>query len=104
MSFQALWENMKLSREKEIPIEDSALTVIRSGNNLDEDFWNNFKLVVNNSDGLSKLLDVPVEKISTWREKIDKAIKKVQELDGDVKLKKNKKILKPDAPEIEEQP
>ena len=104
MSFQALWENMKLSKEKEIPIEDSALTVIRTGNSLSEDFWANLKLIINNSDGLSKLLDIPVEKITTWREKIDKAIKKVKDLDGESKVNKNKKILKPDVPEIEEQP
>ena len=104
MSFQSLWENMKLSKEKEPPIEDSALTVIRSGNNLDEDFWTNLKLVMNNSEGLSKLLDVPVEKISTWREKIERAMKKVKEQDGETKINKNKKLLKPDAPEIGEKP
>ena len=96
MSFQNLWENMKLAKEKEIPLEDSALTVIRSGMNLDEDFWNNFKLVINNSDGLSKLLHVPVEKIVTWREKIDKAIRAVKDKDGETNLGKNKKIIKPD--------
>ena len=104
MSFQSLWENMKLAKEKEPPIEDAALTVIRSGINLDEDFWTNMKLVINNSDGLSKLLDVPVEKISTWREKIDRAVKKVKEADGESKINKNKKLLKPDAPEIGENP
>lgn len=102
MSFQKLWEEMKLSKEKEILIEDSALTAIRSGMGLHEDFWHNFMMIINNSDGISKLLDTPVEKIVTWREKIQKAIKKVKEQDDEKEVGKNKKILKPDTPKIED--
>ena len=101
MSFQRLCENMKLGKDADIPIEDAALTVIRSGKGINEDFWKDFMLVINNSEGISKLLDVPVEKIVNWREKIHKALKKVEEMDGQSDVKKNKKILKPETPEIE---
>ena len=94
MNFQRLWENMKLGQEKEQPNEDKAMSAIRTGLGLREDFWEDFNLLVNNSDGLSALLDIPVEKISTWRKKVNDVLEKVRDADGNEDVGKNKKLIK----------
>jgi len=85
---------MKLGQEKEQPDEDKAMSAIRTGLGLREDFWEDFNLVVNNSEGLSALLDIPVEKISTWRQKVNSVLDKVREADGTADVGKNKKLIK----------
>jgi hypothetical protein len=94
MNFQRLWENMKLGEEKKQSPDDKAMSAIRTGLGLREDFWDDFNLVVNNAEGLSTLLDIPVEKISTWRSKVEEVLDKVREADGQSELGKNKKIVK----------
>lgn len=88
MSFQKLWENMNNS---ESPNKgDSA---IRTGIGVREDFWNDFLLVINNSSGLSELLDIPVTKIFSWRERIKEALNRVQEEDLTPDSSKSKKKM-----------
>lgn len=94
MNFQRLWENMKLGEEEKQPPDDKAMSAIRTGLGLREDFWDDFNLVVNNAEGLSALLDIPVEKISTWRGKVTDVLDKVREADGQSDVGQNKKIIK----------
>jgi hypothetical protein len=101
MNFQRLWENMNLSKEKEQPLEDQAMAVIRSGLNLNDNFWKEFMLVINNSDGISQLLDVPVEKIMTWRKNIEKGLDQIEKKDQHGEVQKNKKLMKTGIPEIQ---
>jgi hypothetical protein len=54
----------------------SATSVIATGQNVDENFWDNFIVVCNNEDGLSALLNVPPEKILTWPSIIKMYVKK----------------------------
>ena len=91
MSFRKLWEDIQL--EKQNVKEDKSTSVIRSGIGIREDFWEDFLSIINNSEGLSELLDVPVGKISTWREKISSALEKVKRIDGKEQPKDNKKLL-----------
>ena len=71
MSFRKLWENMNSDKGNKQPqeVDESALTAIRSGIGVNETFWSDFIQVLNNSEGLSVLLDVPIDEISTWRKK-----------------------------------
>jgi hypothetical protein len=46
----------------DLPADDKAMSAIRTGNGISDTFWDNFLQVINNSDGLSELLDVPAEK------------------------------------------
>lgn len=94
MNFQRLWENMKLGGEKKQSPDDKSMSAIRTGLGLREDFWDDFNLIVNNAEGLSALLDIPVEKISTWRSKVEEALDKVRDADGQSEVGKNKKIVK----------
>lgn len=62
-----------------------------------------FLLVINNSEGLSQLLDVPVVKIASWHDKIKHTLDKVKEKDSTPELKKNVKLLKTGQPEMPEE-
>jgi PHP family Zn ribbon phosphoesterase len=104
MSFRKLWENMNSDKGNKQPqeVDESALTAIRSGIGVNETFWSDFIQVLNNSEGLSVLLDVPIDEISTWRKKIENAIDAIEARDGELSVKKNKKIMKTSLPDDED--
>jgi len=102
MNFHMLWEAMQLGKEPDQPLDDQALSVIRTGMGISDTFWDEFFSVLNNAEGLSQLLDIPVEKIVTWREKIQKAIKTVHKADGEESPSKNKKLINTGQPDIGE--
>jgi hypothetical protein len=102
MNFRKLWENMKYAKDQgsESPeIDPMAVTAIRTGLGISESFWDDFIQILNNSEGLSALLDVSVDEISTWRKKIEDALSQVGEEDGDLDVGKNKKLVKTGQPE-----
>lgn len=92
-SFQKLWENIQLSKEKS-PKDDRSMSAIRTGIGVRENFWEDFLLVINNSDGLSELLDIPTVKISNWHERVKNALDKVKKIDGSSEPSENGKLLK----------
>lgn len=102
MNFRKLWENMKAAKDQssESPeIDPMAITAIRTGLGLGENFWDDFIQLLNNSEGLSALLDVSVDDISTWRKKIEDGLSQVGKEDGDLEIGKNKKLMKTGLPE-----
>lgn len=94
MNFQRLWEAMELAKEKEQPIEDKALSAVRTGLGIGENFWADFLQLINNADGLGALLDINPDKIGTWAEKINQGLKQVQASDESEDVKKNRKLIK----------
>jgi hypothetical protein len=74
--------------------DDELLDIIQAGYNLDENFWNNFLSMLNNSSGLSQLLDLPTYKISSWRGKITKALEKFKKIRNNEEKNKKNKILR----------
>lgn len=94
MNFHRLWENMNIGEEPKQEVDDSIISIIKTGIGVNETFWDDFISVLNNSEGLSALFDVPVEKISTWRKKIKAGIKAVEDKDGKLEINKNKKMIK----------
>jgi hypothetical protein len=66
--------------------------IILTGLNVDENFWNNFLLVLNNSSGLSDLLSVSKSKILTWNKKVKDAMKDHE--NRDQKALRNKKVIR----------
>lgn len=94
MNFQRLWESMELAKEKEQPIEDKALSAVRTGLGIGESFWDDFMRLINNADGLGALLDINPDKIGTWAEKIKQGLKQVQASDESEDVKKNRKLIK----------
>lgn len=102
-SFQRLWENIQLKKESIEEEDDKGMSAIRTGIGVRDDFWEDFLLVINNSEGLSQLLDIPVTKIAGWHNKIKETLDKVKEKDSTPELKKNVKLLKTGQPEMPEE-
>ena len=100
-SFQKLWENIQNQKENK-PQDDKAMSAIRTGIGIREDFWDDFLLVINNSEGISELLDIPTSKIASWREKVKNVLNKVKQSDSNPEVNDNLKLLKtgqPDKPD-----
>lgn len=92
-SFQKLWENIQIQKESSSK-EDKAVSVIRTGIGIRDQFWDDFLQVINNSDGISELLGVPITQISGWHSKIKQALDKVKEADSSPELQDKGKLLK----------
>jgi hypothetical protein len=88
-----------MQNDKSPKIDDLSMSAIRTGIGVNDSFWDDFLLVINNSEGLSDLLDVPTTKISTWHEKIKHALEKVTNSDSDTFTSKNKKLIKTGLPD-----
>jgi len=71
--------------------ESPAMRVIRTGMNFEGDFWEDFKSISGDADGLSDLLGIPRHKITSWATKIDELKDKVEKIDGGGDDKKKKK-------------
>lgn len=90
VSFRQLWENMSSDKS---PLDDEAMSAIRTGIGVRENFWDDFLLVVNNSEGLSKLLGVPAAEIGGWHAKVRHVLEKVKQADGMPDPKEKGKLL-----------
>jgi len=90
VSFCSLLENMK---KQPVSLHNKSITAIEKGMELDENFWNNFIQLLNAPENLSQLLDVPVNKISTWHQKIQDAMKETENINKNQPVGKNKKLL-----------
>lgn len=98
-SFQRLWENMRSLKEDMSSEDDLALSAIRTGIGIREDFWDDFLRLTNNSEGLSALLNVPITDVMAWHDKVKKAVHKVNEKDSESDVSKHKKLIKTGMPE-----
>jgi hypothetical protein len=66
--------------------------IISFGKNIREDFWDDFILLLNNSEGLAALLNVPEDIVSTWHHEIKKNLK---DKDSEIEIyKKKRKMLR----------
>ncbi len=97
-NFARLFENMDSFKRAKKEMDDSlSLDAIKSGVNLDENFWKNFVMLLNNPDALAKLLDVPSHKVTTWYARVNKYLNKFmdsEESDNLERAKKKKKLIK----------
>lgn len=75
-SFAVFYENQEILDQEKI---------IRKGLNIrkESDFWDDFIQICNDSNALSKLLNVPKEKITSWAGRINSAIKNVKKKDAE---------------------
>lgn len=103
MNFLKLWENMNASKgEPQQEISPDAISAIRTGIGVSETFWEDFIQVLNNSEGLSALLEVDIDDIITWRKKIEDALSVVKDDDSEQDIGKNKKLIKTDQPDFDD--
>lgn len=94
VSFQRLWENIEAAKKDKSPHDDKAMSAIRTGIGIREEFWDDFLSVINNSEGLSALLDVPTVKIGAWHAKVKHALDRVRQADATPDAKDSGKLLK----------
>ena len=97
ISFQKLWENMEAKSQE--PLDSKASSAIRTGIGVREDFWDDFLSVINNSSGLSELLDVPVTKISSWHHRVREELDKVKKADEMPDTNTKKKMIHTGLPQ-----
>lgn len=90
-SFLSIWENMQKSRRDKKDVK----SIIHIGYNISENLWNDIIKLLQNSESISKLLDVPEHKVATWQEKIENAIEDEKSTDSLI-TSKNNKIVKED--------
>ena len=72
--------------------------IVEFGNNINNGFWQDFLSLLNNSDGLSELLDVPKNKVGTWRKKIIEALKEYEDNKKEYLVNKKNKIIRTGLP------
>jgi hypothetical protein len=95
-NFAYLFENMDRARRMEKEYTDEqALEAIQNGLNVDENFWQNLLMVLNNTEAFSNLLGIPAIKMNKWRGRIQKYLTKYYEQHGEpeIDLKKKRKFV-----------
>lgn len=75
------------NKDKEKKIKE----IIFFGKNIREDFWDDFILLLNDSEGLAALLNVPEDTVATWHHEIKKNLKN-KDVDGEIYKQKRKMI------------
>lgn len=95
MTFGKLLSIMHEEQESSHHHETKGMRVVRSGLNINEEFWDEFIQVCNNPDDLAELLGVSTTAVSTWATKIKEAVDKVKHADshGEGEEKVKNKIL-----------
>jgi Trm5-related predicted tRNA methylase len=79
--------------------ESKSMLAIRNGIGVRTNFWDDFLLLLNDSESISELFGVPIEKVSTWKSKIHNALKEVKKHDTNIVAKEKGKLLKTGLPE-----
>jgi hypothetical protein len=76
-NFGMLFEKMDHEKRRSKEEEDRlAIEGIKDGLSIDDDFWKNFIMLLNNPENVSKLLGVSPVKISSWYSRIQKYLEK----------------------------
>lgn len=100
LSFYQLLEVLENSKTNSEIVDNNSIRAIKNGISIRDTFWEDFLNVINSSEAMSELLDVPVHKISTWREKIIFNLEKVKEQNKEIEVNDNKKLIKTGLPEL----
>ena len=59
-------------------VDEKAQNAIRTGLNLNPDFWDNFIKITNNNEALGSLLNISSDKISEWGAKVKEALEEIK--------------------------
>lgn len=85
-SFASLWD--KVGSKRLVENDDSkAVLAIKHGQNIRDDFWDDFIRLTNNPEALSELLGVSSQDIALWPIKIKEQLDKLENDVEDVKTK-----------------
>ena len=97
MDFSELFESVKQRESK-------SMIAIRNGIGIRDNFWNDFLLLLNNSEAVSELFGVPIDRVSTWKNKINHSLNMVKKSDETIITKEKGKLLKTGLPDKSQLP
>lgn len=99
MNFQSLWEILE---EKNAKDPEKILKAIKNGKGIDEKFWDNFLLILNDAESLSNLLNVSIEKISNWSNYVKEGLEILEKQEKQNIPKERRTLLKTGLPELKD--
>lgn len=82
MTFGKLLNIMREEHDDAHHHDSKGMRAVRTGLNINEEFWDQFIQVCNNTDDLAELLGVSPTAISTWATKVKEAVDKVKQADS----------------------
>lgn len=91
-NFNSLFERLASIHDKDRYEDEKIKDIISLGKNIDESFWDNFLILLSNTDSFSILFDIPEEKISSIYRKIKKYLNNHKD-DNYIKSNKTRKLL-----------
>lgn len=92
MEFKEFFENIKQRQSK-------SMLAIRNGLGIKNEFWKDFLLLLNNPEAVAELFGVPIERVSTWKNKINHSLDLVKKSDKTIITKEKGKLLRTGLPE-----
>lgn len=97
-NFAYLFENMDRNKQSDQEEKDQkAMEAISMGMNIREDFWQDFLMLLNDTEALSALLGVPSIKMNKWYSRVGKYLTKYYDQEGEqVDIKKKRKLIDTD--------
>lgn len=91
-NFNSLLERLASIHDKDRYKDEKIKDIISLGKNIDESFWDNFLILLSNTDAFSILFDIPEEKISNIYRKIKKYLNNHKDHNY-IKSNKTRKLL-----------
>lgn len=85
-----LIESLRKKDFKNKDKQEKIKEIISFGKNIREDFWEDFILLLNNSESLAALLNVPEDVVATWHHEIKKNLK---DKDSEIEIYKQKRKM-----------
>jgi hypothetical protein len=67
--------------DTEGPSDEKSMEAIRTGQNIRDDFWDDFIQLTNNADAVAQLLGVRTDQVTGWASKVKNMIDKVHDAD-----------------------
>jgi hypothetical protein len=86
LSFQKMIEIMNedsLLESEDSRNDEKCIAAIRAGLKIDEEFWDEFLRLCNNTEVLSHLFEIPKERMSKWPSRVRKYLELTKKIDGD---------------------
>lgn len=89
-NFNFLLERLSSIKDNDHYKEEKIKDLIQLGKKIDESFWDNFLIIINNTEAFGILFDIPEEKITNIYRKIKKYLK---DNEKNYYYKKTRKLL-----------
>lgn len=93
-SFATIMESLRLARDEKRHRESLAARIIKKGNEINENFWEDFLILLEDPEALSVLLHVSESKVASWYSKIRSELNKGTEDSYEIQMPSKRRIIK----------